>query len=304
MSETPLISVIIPVYNDREGLDDTLHSLCEQKSGSPPFEVIVADNGSRDGTWELAQQWQGNEPSRFRAIQEREIQSSYAARNRGLGLARGEIIAFLDADMKAPRDYIEKTAARFRDTDVDYLACAVEIPPSKESLSSLYNSLTGFPVERYLQRGRYAPTCCLCVRRKVFDKIGLFDQRVESGGDMEFGQRVFDAGLNQAFAPEILLTHPPRRRFRSLLNKERRIARGHAQLSFYYPDRYSLFRKLYLGSTKYFFPANPARLLKNSQARKVDLDLPTLAALSVVHLPLSWAGFHSYLEEARRLRRS
>lgn len=297
------LSIIIPVYNDRQGLQDTLASLLAQNLPDSEYEIIIADNGSRDGTWELSCEYQGRAPKLVRAVREAQIQSSYAARNRGIESALGEVLCFIDADMIAPPDYLRLVKERFKTSDVEYLACNVELIEDRRTLASLYNCVTGFPVERYLERGHYAPTCCLCVRREVFDQIGFFDERLESGGDMEFGQRAYDRGLKQEFAPEVVLKHPPRRLFRSLLNKERRIGRGHAQLSYLHPERYSLFRELYLGTTRYFHPVNPLKLRKQCKQRGLAVDPKTLAALSVYHIPLTWAGALSYLQEAKKLRR-
>lgn len=299
-SSSPYLSIIIPVYDDKEGLRQTLISLEKQK-GEHPFEVIIADNGSSDGTWELAQEY-SQKREHFFAIQESEIQSSYGARNRGLTLVRGEVIAFIDANMTVESTYVEKVAHRFQNTSVDYLANKVVVPETKESLSGLFNSLTGFPVDRYLARGHYAPTCCLVVRQSLFGLIGTFDHRLESGGDMEFGQRAFLAGLNQEFAEEIVMTHPPRKKLGSLIKKEKRIARGHAQLTFFYPQRYSLFRDLYLGSTKYVFPSNPIKHRRKAKERGISLSPREALVLSVLHFPISWAGFFSYVKEATRLR--
>lgn len=296
------ISIIIPVFNDRQGLKDTLDSLLSQRPSRQDFEIIVADNGSSDGTWELALEAAARSPELVKAVREAEVQSSYAARNLGIQVSGGDILCFIDADMIAPADYVEKVRARFEETDVDYLACHVELLEDSSTLASLYNCATGFPIQRYLERGRYAPTCCVCARRQVIEELGAFDERLESSGDMEFGQRVYDAGYKQVFAPEIVLSHPPRRRFRSLLNKQRRIGRGHAQLSYYHRDRYSLFRELYLGTTRYFHPVNPLKLRAQCEERGLHLDSKTLAALSFYHIPLTWAGALSYLREASRLR--
>ncbi len=295
------LSVIIPVYNDFEGLRDTLESLNTQDVGDDAFEVIVADNGSTDGTWRKAKQYAHKSQQQITVVQEKQIQSSYAARNRGIEEARGDVFCFLDADMVAPYDYIRQVSQRFTETDVDYLAADVFITTDSSSLTSIYNSVTGFPVARYLERGHYAPTCCLSVRRDVVESLGNFDSRLESGGDMEFGQRVHAAGLVQAFAPDVTLHHPPRRTFASLMNKQKRIGRGHAQLTFYYPARYSLLAQLYVKTTRYFLPGNPASIHTQCQQRELDVDFPTAFAISTLQIPLAWAGLLAYLNETRRL---
>ena len=298
----PFNSVIIPVFNDPDGLRDTVDSLIAQDLSRDAYEIIIVDNGSTDETWSVANRFAEEHGPLVSAVRESDIQGSYAARNRGIEVARGEVLCFLDADMIAPGDYLRRVNKRFAESDVDYLACAVELKATSDSASSIYNCVTGFPIARYLERGHYAPTCCLCVRRRCINDLGPFDARLESGGDMEFGQRVYDAGLKQQFAPAIVLLHPARSSFQALLSKQCRIARGHAQLSYYYPERYALFLELYVRTTRYFAPANPVRLHARCQELEFDVGLFLPGLLGVFHIPLAWAGLAAYLREARRLR--
>ena len=98
---------------------------------------------------------------------------------------------------------------------------------------------TDFSVGSDIRDNHYAPTCCLTVRRSVFDKVGVFDQRVESGGDWDFGQRVFQANLKQDYCADIVVYHPARFSYGSLIKKGKRIARGISQLSYYSPQEYN-----------------------------------------------------------------
>jgi len=100
-TSTPFVSVIIPVYNDPERLKTCLQALEEQTYPQSSYEVIVVDNGSDESiepiVTEFNQAKAGYEPH----------PGSYAARNKGLSLARGEVIAFTDADCIPALDWIE-----------------------------------------------------------------------------------------------------------------------------------------------------------------------------------------------------
>ena len=74
------ISVIVPVYNDRDGLTATVHSLLEQEYPADRYEILVVDNRSTDGTHAAAQALSAEHPTRVRALAETQVQSSYAAR--------------------------------------------------------------------------------------------------------------------------------------------------------------------------------------------------------------------------------
>lgn len=122
--------------------------------------------------------------------------------------------------------------------DADYLGCNVEITLPEDTLVGRYNAHTGFPVKQYLEEENYAPTCALLVKREVFDDVGLFDARLISGGDREFGERVHEAGYEQGFAEDATVNHPARTSFESLAKKNFRVGRGFCQKQRYYPERY------------------------------------------------------------------
>ncbi len=223
MSDTQSIplSVIIPVYNDPEGLETTVESLLDQTVDD--YEILVADNGSTDLTRKLAKAYATRD--RVIHVVEDEIQGSYAARNAGIAAARGEILCFIDADMWVDSTWLERVQERIRSDEADYLGCNVEIVVDEETIFAEYNRENGFPVETYIAEENFAPTCCLVVRRSVIDAVGPFDKRLVSSGDAEFGKRVHRAGYEQAFAGDITMYHPARSSLLSLLQKQSRIGR-------------------------------------------------------------------------------
>ncbi|AKB24197.1 glycosyl transferase, family 2 [Methanosarcina sp. MTP4] len=236
------ISVIIPVYNDFSGLKDTLKSLIAQKYPSNQFEIIVADNGSSDSTCDVAREFMEKCPETVKLVVENTIQSSYAARNKGIQIAKGSLIAFVDADMTVERDWLSRINASMHKNLADYLGCNVEIYSESESICALYNKMAGFPVEEYVDKRHFAPTCCLVVRRNVFDEVGFFDPKLISSGDYEFGNRVYSSGRKLYYDPSIIMKHPARTSFRQLIKKSFRVGRGFYQLSKFYPE---LHRNMY-----------------------------------------------------------
>lgn len=228
-------SVIIPVYNDPEGVENTLLSL--RRHAETAVEILVVDNGSDDGTPKRVHERRSAD-ERITLLTENRIQSSYAARNTGVRNTDSDILVFIDADVTVPEDWLERARREFEASGADYMGCRVELTsPSVPSLAARYDHHTGFPVERYIEQQEFAPTCCLFVRRAVFEEVGLFDHRLISGGDKEFGNRVADAGYDLHFAT-VTVNHPVRSSVRSLINKELRVGRGHCQLQRYHPDRY------------------------------------------------------------------
>jgi glycosyltransferase involved in cell wall biosynthesis len=94
----PTVSVIIPVLNMRRFLPDAVESVYAQTAGD--WEIILVDDGSDDGSADLALEYVQRDPSRIKVLASSpsSAHGASAARNRGLQIARGEFIAFLDAD--------------------------------------------------------------------------------------------------------------------------------------------------------------------------------------------------------------
>jgi glycosyltransferase involved in cell wall biosynthesis len=228
------VSIIIPVYNDPQGIQTTIESLCDQTASN--YEVIIVDNGSTDNTASVVRRYATNDS--IRLASETEIQSSYAARNTGIDHATGNVLGFIDSDMWVEDNYVESIKTTVDDRESPYVGCHVEIIAGERSVER-YNATTGFPIARYIKQDQFAPTCCLAVHRSVFNQVGKFDERLTSGGDLEFGKRVAAAGFKQVYEPEITLYHPARKRLRELIAKQRRVARGKEQLRRYHPNRFN-----------------------------------------------------------------
>ncbi len=240
-THTSSLSVIIPVYNDPHGIRDTLESFLTtvfEPGDADGVELIVVDNGSSDHTREVVRKYCDEHESITLAV-EADVQGSYAARNCGIRHATGEVFAFLDADMTVSAGWLSGVREALESTGADYLGCdvALQAPPNP-SLAARYDRHTGFPIEQYVTRQGFAPTCCLVVRRSVFENVGLFDPRLASGGDKEFGNRVRAAGYDLAYTDAVTLTHPTRNSIRALVSKDLRVGRGLCQLQRYHPERY------------------------------------------------------------------
>lgn len=262
MPSSSILSVIIPVYNDPDGLRQTLFSLINQRHNLE-FEIVVVDNNSTDNTPQVVKEFEGKHPEVVFSYKETDIQSSYAARNTGIQNASGEILAFIDADVTVESDWVTSVIEWFEETTVDYLGCNVEmyIPDGRNSIWAQYDISMGLPVEHYLETKQFMPTCALAVRREVIDEIGFFDQSLTSGGDKEFGKRVHRAGYRMEYDDQLLVRHPVRTTFEEHIAKAKRIGVGQYQLW----QRFDLAPHPF--SPVRFLPPNPKRVVSRSQSR-------------------------------------
>ena len=249
---------------------------------------------------DVAKEYAGKYPQLVKYVVEDKIQSSYAARNKGIKAAKGNLICFIDSDMTVKNNYLTNVSDYFDNNRIDYLGCNVKLFLLKNTLVAKYNSIYDFNIETDIYNNHYSPTCCLVVKKKIFKTVGFFDDRLESGGDWEFGQRVYKKGMIQGYAKDIILLHPSRYKYKVLIKKSRRIARGIAQLTFYYPNDC---QKLFDGyfRIRSFLPFNPINILKNAKNNNIKLNLIEGIILSIYHVPIRVFSIISLLKEKRNL---
>lgn len=272
MPLSPVLSVIIPVYNDPDGLRQTLSSLVDQHD-NPEFEILVVDNNSTDETPQVIEEFEREYPDIVYGYEETDVQSSYAARNSGIENASGNILTFIDADVTVDDTWVADISEKFENSSVDYLGCNVEmyVPDGEDTIWARYDVSMGLPVQHYLKAKRFAPTCALAVRRNVIEQVGSFDETLVSGGDKEFGRRVNNRNFNMEYSPDIVVQHPARTSLNSLLKKARRIGQGQVQLwSHHNLANHPL-------SPSRLLPPSPHRIKSRTKSRQVPLSVYLIA---------------------------
>jgi glycosyltransferase involved in cell wall biosynthesis len=282
------ISAIVPVYQDKDGLTDTINSLIAQDFPQEQYEIIIADNNSRDGTKQLAAEFQKKYPGLIKVVHQDQFQSSYATRNAGVKIARGEICCFIDADMTAGRDYLKRIYSYFSQNDVDYLGCNIRITGTHKSFIEKFNHLFAFPMQKYLEEGHFAVTACLSVKKSIFKTVGMFDYRLESGGDQEFGHRVWRSAFKQSYCHDIILYHPPRTSILSLVKKELRKTRGKIQMAHFYPARYQHHVENFFRISSYL-PPKISTVKKRGHEKGIELSYIECFLLSLLHSFIRYA---------------
>ena len=219
-----LVSIVVPVFNGADTIGECLQSLLAQAYPRDRYDVIVVDNHSTDQTASIVKAY----PVRY--VFEGGIQSSYAARNRGIREAQGELIAFTDADCVASPQWLAQGVAAFTTEQVGGVAGAIR-PCEPQTLAQRYAVAKGMlSQETALQENSFRPavyTANAFYRKTVLEQAGMFDPLVKSGGDADLAWRVQERlHLAIAFCPEALVYHRHRERVRDLLRQRRNYAYG------------------------------------------------------------------------------
>lgn len=216
----PFVSVIIPVYNGGFAFEKTIESLLDQSYPKDCYEIIVVDNNSTDTTRDIVKKYP------VVLLQEIHRQNSYAARNRGIKHAKGSIIAFIDSDCIADRDWIMRGVECLEVKKVDSVGGAILFTFSKKpSVAELTDSLINLDNEYSINKNGLAKTANLFTYKKNFDDIGLFNTRYTSGGDGQWTAHARNHGKTIAFCSQSVVYHPARK-FSELIKKHIRVGGG------------------------------------------------------------------------------
>lgn len=182
------ISIITVCYNSAATLTDTLESVLKQNY--PEIEHIIVDGKSTDGTVELIRQYEARYQRKLKWISEPDA-GIYDAMNKGISLATGDVIGFLNAD-----DYyqdnrvLEEIAVAFNQTDID------AIHGNLSYINSKYKVVRTWQGRPYaagaFQKGWMPAHPTFYCKRKCFEQFGVFDASIGSASDFELVLRFIE----------------------------------------------------------------------------------------------------------------
>lgn len=136
---TDSVSVVIPVYNNADTLEELVERLRSVLADEAKFEVILVDDGSHDRSWETANKL-ANDDDRVIAIRLSRNFGQHRALTAGLHRASGDVVVFMDADLEDRPETIPQLLAEFADTSLDVVYTKWETPGLKPSPTSrLFN---------------------------------------------------------------------------------------------------------------------------------------------------------------------
>lgn len=190
------VSVVIPVYNQADLISRTIQAVIE--GHSQPTEIIVVDDGSTDNVRTALQPLLDAHPGDIQLV---EIPHGGPGRARDAGWrkAKGDIVAFTDADAEPDPQWLRFGVAGFTSDQVG----GVEGKVVSDGTPTIFTH------QVHNRFGGQFMTANMFYRRAVIEEVGGFKSRYREDSDLAFS--VLEAGYDIPFAPESVVKHPPRK---------------------------------------------------------------------------------------------
>jgi glycosyltransferase involved in cell wall biosynthesis len=190
------VTCILPVHNGARYLRDAIDSVLSQTH--PLLETMVVDDGSTDGTADVIASY----GDRVRVVRQTNAGVA-AARNQGLALARGDLIAFQDADDVWYPERVARQVARFgMRPGLELCSAHLQnfwVPELAQEADRYSDDLRSKPFPGY----GTPPT--LLLRKALFDTVGLFNASLRVGSDVDWFVRAIERGVVMEILPDVLV---------------------------------------------------------------------------------------------------
>lgn len=197
------VSVVIPCYNGEKYVEACIKSLIGQKSRKP-YEIILVDDGSTDNTVKIAKKY------RVRVVRHKTNMGAGQARTTGAKCAKGDIVAFIDADGIAPPDWTKKMVVAYEKHPYAAGIGGIGIEVGGKNLADKWRAVDGrqgheskTPVEVPFLYG-----LCSSYRKTCLSEVGFFDPFFRNASeDVDIGLRIRKTGFKLLYIPDIVVFH-------------------------------------------------------------------------------------------------
>lgn len=233
----PSVTVVIPSKDRREALRECLQSVFSQDYPSSKIEIIVFDDGSRDGTSNLA------ELHACRVFANQESRGQSYCRNLATREAKGEILAFLDSDCVAGRTWLKDLVQFFQWEKIGAVGGYVDGYSARSGLDRYDRIFSSLNLGRYIQLGKndgsgfYIPTCNMLIRKDVFLETGGLQETLNLGEDVDLCWRMRKKDHYALYVPSGEVKHKHRNRLGSMLRRRFDYGTSEATLYKLHPEK-------------------------------------------------------------------
>lgn len=216
---TPLVTVVIPTFNSADFLPATLDSVLAQTY--PAIEVIVVDDGSTDNTATVLGPYMDD----IRYVKQENWGGPSQPRNAGVARARGALVAFFDSDDLMMADKIEISVRAFSENPrlglvfSNFQGISEQGQVLNEDFLAVYTGFRGDLLARdgsevgilparkaysQLLKANFVGTSSVVCRKEVFDKVGLFDEKMLNADDVDMWRRISYGGYDFGYLDRVL----------------------------------------------------------------------------------------------------
>ncbi|MGC8829521.1 MAG: glycosyltransferase [Verrucomicrobiia bacterium] len=232
----PKISVVVACYNGARTLKSCLDSLFQLNY--PDYEVILVDDGSTDATPEIARLY-----PKLRYVRQQNYGLS-VARNTGIAMADGEIVAFTDADCRADEDWLYYITNEFNRTEFVGIGGPNFLPPEDSPVAAAVMASPGGPAHVMLtdRIAEHIPGCNMAFYKWVLEEIGGFDPIFKKAGDdVDVCWRIQERGYRIGFSPSAFVWHYRRSNVKDYLKQQYGYGEAEALLIRKHPEYFNTF---------------------------------------------------------------
>lgn len=203
MTESPLpyVTFVIPARNEESNMENCLRGILDQDYPKDRYEIMVADGHSVDRTGQIAQSLGARVVNNDKIIQS-------AGRNLGAKTVKGELVAFIDADIVLDPEWLKKAIIHFRDPRVAAVGNFPEIVGGSNwiertwffHVKNKYEAKDAISVD-------WLASASVIFDKAAFNKIGGFDESLRYAEDVDISFRALRYGYKMMLAPDLKSTH-------------------------------------------------------------------------------------------------
>jgi glycosyltransferase involved in cell wall biosynthesis len=194
-----LITVVVPVFNKAQLLRQSLDSIVAAAHRDGETELILVDNGSTDGSYELLRAY-----SDVAAVRQVRGGTIASVRNEGARHSRGELLSFIDCDCVVRPEYFRDLRHVLASSGAAASGCECDIPTPAHWTEKTWHALHALDGDGFCH---YLNSANFAVRRAVFDEVGGFDERLTTGEDTDICRRIRGAGHRIFEARRLSVVH-------------------------------------------------------------------------------------------------
>jgi len=205
MMQKPLVSIVIPCHNEEETVVECVESFLKQDY--PHIEVIIVDDYSTDNTYKIIERYKNI--NNIKIIRNDSNRGEGFSRNIGIKMAKGDIVVEAECDGKYPPDYVRKvTAPLIEDSNI-----GGTIPGKRIVWSDRNNIIVRYWNKRFSAahiltlEGKRPVIGAWAFRKAVLEEIGLYDETLPCGTDVDLVKRIKNKGYKIMFVADAYFYH-------------------------------------------------------------------------------------------------